>query len=108
MKKIRGFKTFESTTNEIDPTRLTEITDDLTNAITDLSKYRDKLINYSKELSNFQNKSDEKGNDQIDDAVLNLSEAHDDIDAVIAKIDNINSVIRDYSENGRQYLYTGK
>jgi hypothetical protein len=108
MKNIKAFKTFEATVNEIDPTRLTEITDDLTSAISDLSKYRDKLINYSKELSNFQNKSDEKGNDQIDDAVLNLAEAHDDIEAVIAKIDSINSVLGDYSDKGRQYLYTGK
>ncbi len=108
MKNIKKFKTFESSATEIDPTRLNEIMDDLTAAISDISKYRDKFINYSKELSNFQNKSDEKGNDQIDDAVLNLTESHDDVDSIIGKIDNINTVLRDYLDNGRQYLYTGK
>ncbi len=106
--KIKKFKIFESSVNEIDPTRLTEIMDDLTNAIAELSKHRDNLINYSKELSNFQNKSDEKGNDQIDDSVLNLAEIHDNLSDTIANIDNVNSVLRDYSDNGRQYLYTGK
>lgn len=104
---IKKFKTFESV-NEIDPTKLNEIIDDLTAAISDLSKHRDRLLNYSKELGNFQNKSDEKGNDQIDDAILNLDEAHDDIGSLISKIDDVNVSLRSYSDNGRQYLYTGK
>src|ERR1035437_10237400 len=104
MRKIKNFEVFESV-DEIDPSKLNEIIDNLTKAISDISKHRDVIKNYAKELSSFQNKSDEKGNDQIDDAVLNLEEVHDDIDDVVSKIDNINTVLRSYSDNGREYMY---
>lgn len=81
-----------------------DIIEILQSAIEELDGKKQEIFSEKNKLMNFQNR-DTKKNDQIDDAISNLELSLKSLSDSISKIDESLKLIKDYSENGRKYLY---
>lgn len=100
--RIKRFN--ESEMSDISTDRVLEITNSISDMLSDLtqkSEFIDSLVN---ELNNFRSSSSSK-NDQIDDSVSNLELSKKYISDLIDKLDSVSQNMKDYNQNGRKYLY---
>lgn len=102
--KIKRFQEALDEKIEISPERIEEIISELTNIVTGLDASIEKLESFSNELSNYGSKS-KKSNDQIDDSVINLDISKAKIEEMMLSLDTVINNLKDYNQNGRNYIY---
>ncbi len=94
----------EADMSDISVDRSLEIIESLNEISREISKNLESLESIVNELENFRSKSG-SSNDQIDDSVSNLEIVRNLVKESIDKIDNTSINMRDYTQNGRKYLY---
>lgn len=89
---------------DISSDKVAEILEVISSMISNTNSDRKKVEDIHEELSSFKSDSN-KSNDQIDDAVSNLELVKAKLNDALDLLDNISQELKDYSENGRKYLY---
>jgi predicted lactoylglutathione lyase len=92
---------------DISKERTSEIIEDLRVHVSDINSKKEYFESILVELNNYKSKST-KSNDQIDDSIVNLDLIIDDFKSTIDNIDNVINNLVNYTENGREYLYSEK
>jgi DNA repair ATPase RecN len=93
-------------TNDISTSRVEEIIKDITSFLEKLDEEHTSLKKFEEELSRYKSSS-KKGNDQIDDSVLQLQQINKSIESEIkSKLDDVVDKLKDYITNGRNYIYS--
>jgi anti-sigma28 factor (negative regulator of flagellin synthesis) len=93
-------------TNDISTQRVEEIIKDITTFLDRLDESHTTLKKFEEELTKYKSSS-KKGNDQIDDSVIQLQQVNKTIESdVKSKLDDIVDKLKNYIEDGRNYIYT--
>lgn len=101
--KIKRFN--EKMENNISIERSSQIIDELAIVISELDIRLNYVKSLENELSNYQSKST-KGNNQIDDSILNIQLVKKELENSISNIDTTINNFIDYIDNGENFLYT--
>ncbi len=101
--KIKRFH--ENIENNISPERCSDIIDELKVIISELDENLNYIKSLENELVNYQSKST-KGNDQIDDSILNIQLIKKELETSVNNVDTTINNLVDYIQNGKKFLYT--
>jgi uncharacterized coiled-coil DUF342 family protein len=102
--QIKRFNEQESSILDISNERVQEIMDEMGSYASTFEDKLEKIKNFERELSKFRSKS-KKGNDQIDDSVIELQELIKSIEGLRSNLDNVLHNLEDYKESGREFIY---
>jgi uncharacterized coiled-coil DUF342 family protein len=90
---------------DISSSRVEEIIKDISSFMDNFEENLNKLKKYEEELAKYKSKS-KKSNDQIDDSIVELQQVNKSIEQdVQSKLDTLIEKLKDYVENGRNYIY---
>lgn len=101
---MRIFKFNESELSEISPDRVSEIIENISTISNDVRQKQESIDALINELGNFKTSS-KSSNDQIDDSISNLEILRKLLGDSLDKMDNVVINMKDYSKDGRKYLY---
>lgn len=104
-RTIRRFteSEYDKVSTQIGEEQVKDIISAIENIDKSLSDNKNTLTELSKLLSNY--KSEENKNNQIDDSSIKLQQSISDIEGLISNLDDVNSKLKNYLEEGSQYLY---
>jgi len=91
---------------DLSPERLEEIDKSLSEFSSELSYKLELIDSYLNELENYTTEDGE--NDQIDESILSLQLVKKNLEEALDKVDNTTNQLKDYGDNGRQYLFGKK
>lgn len=104
--ELQGPQGITNLSNDISSERVEEIVREILTLLDKFQEGQTKLKKFEEELSKYRNKS-KKGNDQIDDTVIEIQQVNKSLEIdVQSKLDNIIEKMKDYIDNGRNYIYS--
>jgi ABC-type transporter Mla subunit MlaD len=101
---MRIFKFNEAELSEISPDRVSEIIENMSTISNDVRQKQESIDALINELGNFKT-SNKSSNDQIDDSISSLEILRKLLGDSLDKMDNVVINMKDYSKDGRKYLY---
>lgn len=101
---MRIFKFNEAELSEISPDRVSEIIENISTISNDVRQNQESIDALINELGNFKT-SNKSSNDQIDDSISSLEILRKLLGDSLDKMDNVVINMKDYSKDGRKYLY---
>ncbi len=101
---MRIFKFNEAELSEISPDRVSEIIENISTISNDVRQKQESIDALINELGNFKT-SNKSSNDQIDDSISSLEILRKLLGDSLDKMDNVVINMKDYSKDGRKYLY---
>lgn len=106
--KVRFLKRFNEGKEVLDlsPERLDEISKSLVEFSSEISSKIELIDSFINELENYTTGEDK--NDQIDESILNLQIVRKNLGESLDKVDNTSNQLKDYGDNGRQFLFGEK
>ena len=87
---------------DLSPDRLDEINKSLTQFTSEVKNKLEIVDSFINELENYTVQNGK--NDQIDESILNLQLVKKNLEEALDKSDNTLNQLKDYGDNGRQYL----
>ena len=102
--QIKRFNEQENSLLDISNERVQEIMDEMGSYASAVEDKLEKIKNFEQELSKYRSQS-KKGNDQIDDSVVELQTLIKSIESLQSNLDNVLHNLDDYKESGRKFIY---
>ncbi len=90
--------------NDISSERVEEIIKDLSEQVASLDEFVKTNQKFESEFEKYRSKS-KKGNDQIDDSVINLQRIIKSLEDAKSSVDTLVTGLEDYIKSGRKYIY---
>lgn len=90
--------------SELSNDKVAEIIEHVSNFISDFNDKISLIEELSNDINSFKSQS-KNSNDQIDNTKINLDILKSKLEDLIQISDNISIDLKDYNDNGRQYLY---
>jgi exonuclease VII small subunit len=89
---------------DVDVFRVEQIMKTISDSMDSFSNSKVELEKILNEMESYK-QSSKKENDQFDDAFINLQYGIDMVNQAVQKLDDVNSKLKDYNNNGRRDLY---